>query len=346
MTVVTGMPSTRSPSEDGAYRASARPAHVPLGPDGWPADGTLFGEQAPIRSHRRPKRIPHLRPFRILLVAVLVGAMTWCAGSWAALLPLRTDSSAADRPPTFFDDLPGMPAEATDVPVPTDQGAPSGSAPPPVGENRWAPESTGADGGSPAPVNAAPDRSPATGAQTGTGSQPVAVAPPSASLAPTTQPPTAPTAPSAVAPSNGIVVRLVSVASGQSVGVRDGASSDGAPAVQRTVTGEATRWRLVRTSGGCYYLINVYSGKALDNPEGSRADGTQMQQWATESGSVGQSWCFQSLGSQRYSIRNVASGSLLDVREGPSGDGVAIQQWSADPANPNANQTWQLIRVA
>jgi len=42
---------------------------------------------------------------------------------------------------------------------------------------------------------------------------------------------------------------------------------------------------------------------------------------------------------------SLASGLLLDLRDGVRVDCVAIQEWSADPAAPNANQTWQLIRV-
>jgi hypothetical protein len=115
--------------------------------------------------------------------------------------------------------------------------------------------------------------------------------------------------------------------------------------VQSTSSGIAQQWRLVAASGSCYELANVGSGKALDNPNGSRMNGTQMQQWTIYAGNRNQTWCFQYVGGGRYSIRNLASGSLLDLEDGVSGDDVAIQEWGADPAAPNANQTWQLIRV-
>jgi hypothetical protein len=146
-----------------------------------------------------------------------------------------------------------------------------------------------------------------------------------------------------VAPADGLTVWLVSQASGQHFGVAGGATSDGALIVQSTSTGSAQQWRLVTASGGCYQLVNVNSNMALDDPNGSRTNGTQMQQWTTAVGNPNQIWCFRSVGSGAYSIRNVASNSLLDLRDGVTGDGVAIQEWGASPAAPNANQTWQLV---
>ncbi|MFI6133928.1 RICIN domain-containing protein [Micromonospora sp. NPDC051141] len=135
----------------------------------------------------------------------------------------------------------------------------------------------------------------------------------------------------------------MSRASGLPVGVREGSSSDGASVVQRSTAGAATRWRLVSTGSGCYQLANGSSGKALDLTDGSHADGTPMQQWTIGPGNINQTWCFHSVGGGWYSIRNAASGALLDLRDGGDGDGVTIQQWGADPAAPNAHQTWKLL---
>ena len=154
---------------------------------------------------------------------------------------------------------------------------------------------------------------------------------------------TGPTTPTAVAPANGLTVLVVNPTSGLPFGVGN-ATADGALVTQSTSTGSGQQWRLVATSGSCYQLVNAYSGMALDDPAGSFADGTQMQQWTFAAGNVNQTWCFQAVGG-RYSIRNAASGSLLDLRDGARGGGAAIQQWSADPAAPDANQTWQLVRV-
>jgi hypothetical protein len=138
---------------------------------------------------------------------------------------------------------------------------------------------------------------------------------------------------------------VVNRASGQHFGVAQSATSNGALIVQGTTTGSSEQWRLIAAPGGCYQLVNVHSGMALNDPDGSRTDGTQMQQWTTAAGDPNQVWCFRSIGGSAYSIRNLASNSLLDLRDGVPGAGVAIQEWGADPAAPNANQTWQLLRT-
>ncbi|MFG2042285.1 RICIN domain-containing protein [Dactylosporangium sp. NPDC048998] len=149
-----------------------------------------------------------------------------------------------------------------------------------------------------------------------------------------------------IAPAAGMVVRVVSQASGDSVGVSRGSTSDGALIVSSSDTSAtAQQWRLIAAGEGCFGLINVRSGKALDNPDGSSVDGEQMQQWTAFAGNINQAWCFQPVGAGWYSIRNLAAGTLLDLRDGGRNDGTAIQQWGADPAMPDANQTWQLLRV-
>jgi hypothetical protein len=124
--------------------------------------------------------------------------------------------------------------------------------------------------------------------------------------------------------------------------VSKGSTSNGALIVQSASTGAVAQWRLASAGNGCYQLLNVQSGLALDNPDGTLADGAWMQQWQPAAGVANQIWCFQALGGGSYSIRNQASGSLLDARDGMSQEGAAIQQWNADPFAPNANQTWQL----
>jgi hypothetical protein len=148
------------------------------------------------------------------------------------------------------------------------------------------------------------------------------------------------------APAAGMVVRVVSRASGDSIGVAQGSTVDGAPIVASSnIAATAQQWRLVAADEGCFGLVNVHSGLALDDPDGSTDDGVQMQQWTTVSGDVNQAWCFRPVGAGLFSIRNLAAGTLLDLRDGGRDDGTAIQQWGADPAAPNANQTWLLLRV-
>ncbi|WP_158566433.1 RICIN domain-containing protein [Micromonospora craterilacus] len=159
--------------------------------------------------------------------------------------------------------------------------------------------------------------------------------------------PTAAPAPAYTAPLPGVTVRLVSDATGKSAGVSGGSGTDGARVVQSgNADNSAQHWRVVTGRSGCYHLINVRTGKALDNTDGTSVNGMQMQQWTYHDGAPNQIWCFTGLGGNRYSIKNMTSGFLLDIRDGRTADGVAVQQWNADPANPNVNQTWRLIQVS
>ncbi|WP_238013769.1 RICIN domain-containing protein [Dactylosporangium sp. AC04546] len=154
-------------------------------------------------------------------------------------------------------------------------------------------------------------------------------------------------APAYTAPRAGVTVRLVSLASGKSAGVSLGSGADGARVAQSAdLTNTAQHWRIVAAQSGCFHLVNVRSGKALDNTDGTSVNGMQMQQWTNYDENTNQTWCFQGVGAERYSIRNMTSGFLLDVRDGGTADGVAIQQWNADPASPNANQTWRIVLVS
>jgi hypothetical protein len=156
----------------------------------------------------------------------------------------------------------------------------------------------------------------------------------------------APTQPAAIAPAPDAVVRIVSRATGGFVGVSGGSTTLGALIVQSgDAASSAQHWRLVPAHSGCYHLLSVRSGMALDNPNGSYFDGVQMQQYTYFWGNANQAWCFQSVGGGWYTIRNLTSGSLLDLRNGGTTEGTVIQQWSADPAAPNLNQSWSLIPV-
>ncbi len=165
----------------------------------------------------------------------------------------------------------------------------------------------------------------------------------------TTSPPApvpSPPRPTAIAPTPDAVVRLVSRATGGSVGVSGGSTGAGALIVQSGgASDSAQQWRLIPAHSGCYHLLNIRSGMAMDNPDGSSVDGVQMQQYTYFWGNTNQAWCFQPVGGGWYTIRNLTSGSLLDLRDGRPSNGTAIQQWGADPAAPNFNQSWRLIPV-
>jgi chitosanase len=152
-------------------------------------------------------------------------------------------------------------------------------------------------------------------------------------------------APTVTAPRDGLLVRVVATG-GKSVGVAGGATSAGAKIVLSGGTGPAEQWRLIAATSGCFHLVNVRSGMALDNPDGTWTNGVQMQQWEYGWGTSNQTWCFTAVGGGRYSIRNLTNYYLLDVRDGGTADGTAIQQWGADAAAPNAQQTWHLAPVS
>ncbi|MGH3663995.1 MAG: RICIN domain-containing protein [Micromonosporaceae bacterium] len=138
--------------------------------------------------------------------------------------------------------------------------------------------------------------------------------------------------------------RLVSSLSGKTIGVSSGSTADGAHIVQVSTKGKSQQWRLVSVDSGHFNVINRATGKALDNPDGSQSDGTQIQQWTiTGHGNANQQWRFTPAGDGYYLIVNRASGRALDLRDGNVSDGAAIQQW--EPASSNPNQRWRVTAV-
>ncbi len=144
-------------------------------------------------------------------------------------------------------------------------------------------------------------------------------------------------------PTAGSTYRIVSRTSGKPIGVYGASMADGALIVQFTDDGDPDqRWRLVDAGSGYLNLINVNSGKALDNPGGSRTNGTQMQQWTiVGTGNNNQKWQLTSVGGGWYTIKNRTSGKVLDVRDGSVADAAAIQQWTY--GSGNANQQFKFV---
>jgi hypothetical protein len=151
--------------------------------------------------------------------------------------------------------------------------------------------------------------------------------------------------PGPVTPQPGLIVRIVNVRSGKPFGVERGSFTDGANIVQNGDLGVAQQWRMAVSPAGCFTLLNMRSGKALDNPGGSSDLGEQMQQWqADPPGNPNQAWCFESAGGGGYVIRGLASGLVLDLTDGDTFDGNPIQQWGTDGTD-NPNQKWKLQLV-
>jgi beta-glucanase (GH16 family) len=92
---------------------------------------------------------------------------------------------------------------------------------------------------------------------------------------------------------------------------------------------------------GEYYIQNQHSGLAVDDTNGSTANGTLIQQWALGTGDANQEWSFVSAGNGYYYIQNLHSGLVLDDTNGATANGTQVQQWAE--SSGDANQEWSLV---
>ncbi|MFI1714950.1 RICIN domain-containing protein [Streptomyces litmocidini] len=81
-------------------------------------------------------------------------------------------------------------------------------------------------------------------------------------------------------------------------------------------------------------------GKALDNPNSSTADGTQLITW-TPNGGNNQKWTFTQQPDGSYEIRNSQSGKCADIENGSTGAGARVIQWTC---HGGGNQRWNVVR--
>lgn len=86
-------------------------------------------------------------------------------------------------------------------------------------------------------------------------------------------------------------------------------------------------------------ILNVFSGKALDNTGWSNSNGNPIQQW-TYSGGSNQQWLLEPVDLGYYKIINVGSGKVLDDTNSSLSSGTQIQQWDYIGGD---NQKWQII---
>ncbi|WP_106970326.1 RICIN domain-containing protein [Kitasatospora phosalacinea] len=80
----------------------------------------------------------------------------------------------------------------------------------------------------------------------------------------------------------------------------------------------------------------VTSGKALDDPDRSTTQGTQMITWRTN-GAANQNWTFTRQTDGSYQLENGSSGLCLDVDSGSTQAGAKIIQWAC---TGGTNQRW------
>jgi hypothetical protein len=91
-----------------------------------------------------------------------------------------------------------------------------------------------------------------------------------------------------------------------------------------------------------YYVANAASGKVLDDPSGSTASGTLIQQYQLNGG-ANQQWQFYYLSDGNYEIMNATSGKVLDDPGGSTANGTHIQQYQW---NGGSNQQWHLLYLS
>ncbi|XVV13859.1 RICIN domain-containing protein [Actinoplanes sp. CA-131856] len=92
-------------------------------------------------------------------------------------------------------------------------------------------------------------------------------------------------------------------------------------------------------TGGTYQLKVTKSGKCIDVPSASSANGALLQQWGCTAGAAWQQFKLVAAGSN-YLLQNVSSGKCIDVPGASTASGVQLQQWGC--ASGQTNQQWKL----
>jgi hypothetical protein len=89
-----------------------------------------------------------------------------------------------------------------------------------------------------------------------------------------------------------------------------------------------------------FTLTNANSGKVLDVPHGSTADGVQLIQY-TANGDLNQGWDLQYVAETgTFNLANLKSGKLVDVPQAATADGVQLIQLTP---NGGDNQRWRIL---
>ena len=148
-------------------------------------------------------------------------------------------------------------------------------------------------------------------------------------------------------PSAGHVFKIASRQSGKPFGVDGGSTANSAGIIQYIDDGDSDQlWRLADAGSGYFNLINVKSGLALDDPSGSTANGTQLQQYAISgTGNSNQQWKVTSAGGGFYTIVNRTSGLGVDLSGGSLANSTKIQQYAISGTG-NYGQNWQFVPVS
>ncbi len=135
--------------------------------------------------------------------------------------------------------------------------------------------------------------------------------------------------------------KLVNVASGLVLGIKDMSTANGGLALIWGDTGTADhRWTRI-PDGDAIRLRNVNSGKVLGVQNMSTADNAVVLQW-DDNGTADHRWQLLAQGNGTYKIRNANSGKLLAVLNNATAQGSQVVQ---DPDNGTADNIWRLTPI-
>ncbi|RSM59805.1 hypothetical protein DMB66_26510 [Actinoplanes sp. ATCC 53533] len=134
--------------------------------------------------------------------------------------------------------------------------------------------------------------------------------------------------------------KLVNVASGMVLGIKDMSTADGGLALQWGDTGTADHNWVMVTDGDAVRFRNANSGKVLGVENMSTADGARVLQWA-DNGTADHRWVLVANGDGTYRLRNANSGKVLGIQNNSTAQGAQAVQ---DADNGGADNKWRLVK--
>jgi hypothetical protein len=145
---------------------------------------------------------------------------------------------------------------------------------------------------------------------------------------------------------------IVNAASGKVLDDPGGSTRNGTAIIQYQLNGGANqKWTIQKdhtdSNGQTVDLIvNVSSGKVLDDPGFRTNRGTGVIQYQEQPGNrENQDWTFHKLSDGNYRVQNEYNGLYLDDPHSETGNGVDIDQWPSNGSG-TANQEWTLIAAS
>ncbi|MFF1819571.1 RICIN domain-containing protein [Kribbella sp. NPDC058245] len=144
---------------------------------------------------------------------------------------------------------------------------------------------------------------------------------------------------------SGLVLGLTAGSGAETTPTRDWTNATG-NAVGGSRTGGEQTLTLTAVGTAPQNLNGIHTvstgGKALDDPDRSTANGTQLITWTTN-GYTNQQWAFAQQTDGSYTLKNGSSGLCADVNGGATSAGTAIIQWTC---TSGANQRWTATKLA